>query len=103
MRNPWCPWCVLLTSVHSMRVSPCIVCYHEISMGTGAIELTGRFATQHFDPSPLHLYAGWPLAEQSRQDAMERYYGDNVSELRRVKVRVDPENVFRCPQSIDGT
>ena len=49
---------------------------------------TGAFGT----------YAGY--VDPKLEDAQEQYWGDNYQELRRVKKRWDPKEVFWNPQSV---
>jgi FAD/FMN-containing dehydrogenase len=43
-------------------------------------------------------YVNFPSEDIS--SALTKYYGDNLERLKTLKQRVDPENIFRFPQSI---
>lgn len=47
-------------------------------------------------------YVNYVDSEMSKSNAMVRYYGPELlAELKRIKTKVDPDNVFANPQSID--
>lgn len=40
------------------------------------------------------------IRQRERDDALQRYHGDSLPRLKRIKSQVDPGNIFWNPQSV---
>lgn len=52
-------------------------------------------------PGAKSAYAGYVDPAFSREEGQQLYWGDKLPELRKVKKRWDPKDVFHNPQSVD--
>ena len=56
---------------------------------------------QKGSPNANTRYAGYVDPELGRTEAQQTYWGDNLPQLRKVKAKYDPSDLFHNPQSVD--